>query len=467
MRFREFKPTLLEFAPPAENDEISQLIGILKDPNEDPSLKEKVNNLLLHMLQTVQQQPAQQPVQQKPAQQPVQQQPVQQQPAQEPPVSENMSSSVVQAATANKARLLALLASDPDLQAAHDEIMAEKEQEVRTTVKAERKQGQETIYKLVDSIIKKKFSVAQTESFAGIINVIGDLLRSDEVSYKEMVEFLTVCEQKGVIKTGSMISKEGSEGIIPLTDKKYLPIVSKLLSDTLVSVGNASWGAGEAGLAFCGIAARKEISDISVGKTHVEVKAGSRNIDFFLKGTKGFGTQLQGLETLINTLNEVAAQNGMEPFAMSNQTGKGGIASIGYARLNGTRGLVGLNNYFMRMERKQVQSLLITVLKQIHASKPEIVDQFTSEVKASVGKDSTVDYYKLVQATSKISFAYYADMESHDGLLLLNIPNFTYIYRSAKETESFGELVSDGKIFPSSAIDFRTNSSGGISYKIA
>jgi hypothetical protein len=470
MRFREFKPTLLEFAPPSGNDEISQLINILRDPNEDPSLKDKVNELLADMLQTIQQPAApaaQQPVQQ-PApvstQQPAQQAPVQQ--LQQPPVAENIAGSITQAVSANRAKLLALIQSNPDFQAAYNEIMAEKEQEVRTAVKSERKQGEQAVYELVGDIVKAKFSVNQKEATTGIINVIEEMLRAEEVSFKDMMEFLTLCKNTGVINTASMVPKEGSEGSIPLVDDKYQLIVSRLLSNTVVKVGNAAWGAGEAGLAFCGIGAHKEVSDISVGKTHIEVKAGSRKTDFFLKGTKGFGTQLTGLTTLVDTLNSVAAQNGMEQFAMSNQTGAGGIASVGYARLNGTRGLLGLNNYFMKMEKKDVANLLVTVLSQVHASNPKIVKKYAPEIKAAVNKDSSVDYTKLVVAAAKISFEYYETMENHDGLLLLNIPSFTYTYQSKGNADSFGELVSAGKIIPQSAIDFRTNSGGGLAYKI-
>jgi len=444
MRFKEFNPTLLEFVSPTGNDEISELLSVLNDPNEDPALKEKTSNLLTAMLQDLDQV----------------------EPTQPAPVSEAVSGNIVKQTLDSKDELLSLIRSNPKYSAAYDAIMMEKEKEIRQKIGVERKQGEQVVHDIVSRIVNNKFSVAQKESISAITSAIEGMIRSEEVGFKEMIEFLTACEKGGVINTGSMISNLGNEGSIPLTDKKYFHITQRILNISEIKVGNAQWGKGEVGLAFCGVDSRKEVSDISVGKTHIEVKAGAKKTDFFLKGTKGFKTQIPALEKLIDELNKVAKKYNMKMFNKTNKSGEGGIAQIGQRRLNGSPSMTGLNPYFKRMGKPAVEELLNSMLFQIHASNPKIVKKYVKEVKNSVNRDGTVDYHKLIVATAKLSFEYYEAMEGHDGLLLLNIPNFTFIYQPAGNTKEFGDLVDTNKIVPSSAIDFRSNSDGALSYFI-
>ena len=53
-------------------------------------------------------------------------------------------------------------------------------------------------------------------------------------------------------------------------------------------------------------------------------------------------------------------------------------------------------------------------------------------------------------------------MSGHDGVLMINIDAFTYFY--VQDPESFAELVSNGTLKQKGAIEFRTNSLGGLAY---
>ena len=125
-----------------------------------------------------------------------------------------------------------------------------------------------------------------------------------------------------------------------------------------------------------------------------------------------------------------------------------------------------LNSYFKIMGKSAVEILLLKILHQIHLSNSKIVEKYAKNVENSVNEDGTVDYKKLSIATSMISFEYYQSMEGHDGVLLLNIPNFTFIYCPAGDASGFGELVNNGKINPASAISFKDSSDGAMSFKI-
>jgi hypothetical protein len=461
MRFREFKPSLYEFVLPTSQHQSSVdiLARILK--NEDPSSEtfqsalEIVKKLKLKMDQTPQE-PKSVPGQ----------------------ISENMMnddelvnwymSSIKDANT--KAEIEKMLSSNRafvmSLAKHQQDRDTEQEVSVRNKVEQERGAAEKVVSDLVTKIVNSRFSVGKDVTIKAIIGVIEGIIRSKEYEFEDLQEFLIACDNNGLINTTSMINPNGGEGSITLVNEKYKSLIQNFLSIAEVKVGNATWGRGEIGLAFCGIDTRKEASDISIGKTHIEVKAGSQKIDFFLKGTKGFKTQMPALEELISALNNVASKNELPTFNANNKTKMGGISKLGYRKVVGTKTETGLNAYFMHMGKEAVENLLIKILLQIHKKSPEIVKKYEDDIKASVNPSGAIYYKKLAVTTSMISFEYYQAMENHDGILFLNIPNFTYNYQPAGNVQNFGKLVADNKIKPTAVIDFRDNSDGGISYFI-
>ncbi|NBR24449.1 MAG: hypothetical protein EBU08_11900, partial [Micrococcales bacterium] len=92
---------------------------------------------------------------------------------------------------------------------------------------------------------------------------------------------------------------------IPLVDARYQKIAEAFLDLNLERLGK-----GEIGLAFMGINAVKETSDISIGGQAIEVKATKGKSDFFMKGNPdegGFGHQAEAVKILVNALNKVGA----------------------------------------------------------------------------------------------------------------------------------------------------------------
>jgi len=330
----------------------------------------------------------------------------------------------------------------------------------------EREEGERLVYTLTNQIVEKKFLVAQKESLPVIVSRIESIIRNKEDSFDNVIAFLKDCLNGGVIQTSSMISEKGSSGTIPLTNPAYENLVKQFLMIDEVKVGNAKWGKGEVGLAFCGINAHKEKSDISVGDTHIEVKAGGAKIDFMLKGTKGFGAQKEAVEILITALNKVAKKYNFPIFNNSNEVKNGGIAQLGWRRLNGTKTEGGINDYFAKMGQSYVQKLFVEIINTIYYANPKITKKYEPEIMSSINPDGTVDYFKLSLATSKLNFDYYQSLENHDGLLMLNIATLSYEYQPSRSSKAFGKLVQDKKILPTSALDFRQSTAGSLTFVI-
>ena len=266
-----------------------------------------------------------------------------------------------------------------------------------------------------------------------------------------MTDFLNDCLTVGVIDTPSMIGGSTASNKIPLSNPAYEPIIKALLEITLP--GGAAVGKGEIGMAFAGIDTVKETTDITVGKSAVEVKASQGTSDFYMKGTAGagFANHMKGLKELVSNLNDAGAN-----FKPSNEVKNGGIAQFNDKTVN------VLQPYFKKMGAEKTLEVIMKVLRAIHKNEPEMVNKYEEEIALSIKEDGSIDYELLTMPTAKLNFEYYKAMSGHDGVLMINIDAFTYFY--VDNPESFADLVSNGTLKIKGAIEFRTNSLGGLAY---
>ena len=302
---------------------------------------------------------------------------------------------------------------------------------------------------LAKKIVQNKIKSKATESYRSIEAIIPNLGATIDVTL--MTDFLNECLTTGVIDIPSMLATSTKDNKIPLSNPAYEPIIKELLSITLP--GGAAVGAGEIGMAFAGIDTVKEVTDIKVGELDVEVKASRGTSDFYMKGTAGagFGNHMAGVKELVSHLNEAGAN-----FKASNEVKNGGIAQLNDKTVN------ALQPYFKKMGSEKTLQVLMSVLKAIHKNEPEMVEKYEEEISIAINENGMIDYELLLVPTSKLNFEYYKAMSGHNGVLMLNIDAFTYFY--VQDPESFAELVSNGTLKQRAAIEFRTNSLGGLAY---
>ena len=442
MRFREFKP-LLEFANQEQStgDPASDLTYLITHTDISPKVKNMLSVALKNMVdnqgQSSQPEPtASEPVDQVPAQldRPVVQKP---DPEEEEPAELEPEDEYGQ-----------------DINEARD--VDSEEAELLTYIKNVKNKSElgKLLYvvrdgqfkKIASDIVKKKIKFKPRETYELIKTRIRAL--STRVPVSVMTDFLNTCLESGIIDTIAMITGDNPTSEIPLIDTKY-----RRIADAFLDLNLERLGKGEIGLAFMGIDATKETSDISVAGIPIEVKA-SKGTDFFMKGNPdegGFGYQTQAVKILVDGLNKAGGQ-----FNPSNRSKQGGIAAIGRTNIS------VLNEYFGQMGKENTTKLLISVLKELNKKSPKIVDQYAGEIGNAVNSDGTVEYAALGLATAKINFDYYKLMSHHEGLLVLNLQSFQYVYMT--DSETFASLVDDNVLQQMYAIDFRSNGLGGIAY---
>jgi hypothetical protein len=299
---------------------------------------------------------------------------------------------------------------------------------------------------LASKIVKKKIKFKPRESYELIKTKIRSL--STRVPVAVMTDFLNTCLESGVIDTLGMVSGDVQSTQIPLTDQKYRGIAEAFLSLNLERLGK-----GEIGLAFMGIDAVKETSDISIAGIPIEVKASS-GTDFYMKGNPdegGFGHQTEALKILVKALNDAGAK-----YKSTNRSKQGGIAALGKTNTP------ILNQYFSVLGHEGTYNTLVSVLKELNKKAPEIVDKYSKEIENAIGEDGTIDYAALSLATAKINYEYYQLMSHHEGVLILNLGSFQFVYIT--DSQTFAELVGTNVLQQMYAIDFRSNGLGGVAY---
>jgi hypothetical protein len=300
--------------------------------------------------------------------------------------------------------------------------------------------------KIVSEIVKNKIKFKTRETYELIKSKVRSL--STKVPVDIMDEFLRLCAGNGVIDAPSMISGETPGGPIPLIDQKF-----RRVADAFLDLNLERLGKGEIGLAFMGIDAHKESSDVSISGLPIEVKA-AKGSDFFMKGNPdegGFGHQAEAAKKFIGALNKAGAD-----FKETNRSKQGGIAAVGKTNI------IYLNSFFAIMGRQKTVDTLLTVLKTFCKKSPEIVDNYEDEIINAVKEDGTIIYKNLELVASKINFDYYKAMSGHSGVLVLNLPEFEYAY--VNDAEGWADLINIGILVQKYPLDFRSNGLGGIAY---
>jgi hypothetical protein len=302
--------------------------------------------------------------------------------------------------------------------------------------------------KMTSAIISAKFKDKNRESYELVKKTVRSL--STKIPVDVMTQFLQDCLNGGIIDTPSMISGETKSTSIPISNPNYETVARAFLDLNLERLGR-----GEIGLAFMGIETIKQSSDLLVENANIEVKA-SKDTDFYLKGNPdegGFGNQAKAVSTLTKALNRAGAN-----FKSHNKSRQGGLAAIGRTNIN------SINDYFKNLGRKETVQTLVEVLKELNFKSPEIVDQYDEDILKAVNEDGSVNYNLLSLATAKINFDYYKEMSGHEGILVLNLGAFQYIYINNADT--WADKVKNNILQQMYAIDFRSNGLGGIAYII-
>lgn len=306
----------------------------------------------------------------------------------------------------------------------------------------------EQFKEMASTIVKNKIKFKPKETYELIKTRIRAL--NTRVPVSIMTDFLNACLEGGVINAQQMISDDTTKGVrIPLLDPKYQKIAEAFLDLNLERLGK-----GEIGLAFMGIDAIKETSDVSISGKAIEVKASRGKSDFFMKGNPdegGFGHQSEAVKILANALNKAGGT-----FKPINRSKQGGIAVVGRTNID------VFNQYFSALGPKETYKVITQVLKELNKKMPNIVNTYSDDIKQSINPDGTVDYPLLSLATAKINFDYYKAMSHHEGVLVLNLNSFQYVY--VNNADAWADYVGRNIIQQKYAIDFRSNGLGGISY---
>ena len=442
MRFREFK-TILEFVqePSVTSDPAADLEYLITNTELTPTVRDLIAKTVKGLIKQQELEP----------QEPVEPQQVQdpqnvQQPQTPPPIKP-------------KAQVGEPMGQDPeDEEQPMYEAKRQQSEEAEllayiSNVQNKAKLGRllyvvkdEQFKILASKIVKKKIKFKPRESYELIKTKIRSL--STRVPVAVMTDFLNTCLESGVIDTLGMVSGDVQSTQIPLTDQKYRGIAEAFLSLNLERLGK-----GEIGLAFMGIDAVKETSDISIAGIPIEVKASS-GTDFYMKGNPdegGFGHQTEALKILVKALNDAGAK-----YKSTNRSKQGGIAALGKTNTP------ILNQYFSVLGHEGTYNTLVSVLKELNKKAPEIVDKYSKEIENAIGEDGTIDYAALSLATAKINYEYYQLMSHHEGVLILNLGSFQFVYIT--DSQTFAELVGTNVLQQMYAIDFRSNGLGGVAY---
>lgn len=435
MRFREFKPlSLREFVQPQTSQSpADDLAYLIANTDLSPSVLKMISSTLKKIVSEpnlttspTQFIPQQQPAM--PQQQPVAPQNTNQEEEPEDQLKEGSTEEW-------EAELLATLAQAKQ-EGKHDKLLSQLLYPLRD----------EQFKKMASEIVKNKFKDKNKESYELIKGKVRSL--ATRIPIDIMTDFLNDCLKGGVIDTIGMINGDTESTRIPLLDPRYERVAKEFLDLNLERLGRA-----EIGLAFMGVEAVKERSDLSIAGMHIEVKA-SKGTDFFMKGNPdegGFGNQAKAVAILANALNQVGGE-----FKPHNKSKQGGIAAVGRTNIN------DFNNYFLKLGKERTEKVLVAVLKQFNRKMPSIIDQYSEELEAAVNEDGSINYPALSLVTAKINFDYYKTMSNHDGILVLNLNSFQFLYISDPET--WASYVETNVLQQMYALDFRSNGLGGIAY---
>lgn len=285
-----------------------------------------------------------------------------------------------------------------------------------------------------------------------------------EVFIKELFDYIRINKQTDLVKqflndcasgNGPIdmpnIVKTPGEGNLVEKSNPYFNILLKL-AKTNPGSGNAASGQGEYMLVLAGKGTRKiNPGDIGVGKEKIEVKSSdlkgkSSYTDFVLSSDKLPVAQAKSY--FVNEINKILGEQAI---------GSGTATSGGISALN-DKTLKRLNPIFQKVNSKKpgaMQEIMKGLWKTVYPDSQ--LEQYIDAVVNAVNDDGTLELTKLYGPTAALSAAAYKLSNQHDALLMLNIPDLSYIV--VRDAAEMSKIFEEGamELGMTSIFDFRSN----------
>jgi len=277
-------------------------------------------------------------------------------------------------------------------------------------------------------------------------------LATQGVDQQSLVSFLEDCSKpERLIDLPSLIAQPGA-GKKLTVPTQYQEIVKQLVGVTPGSK-NAAAGKGELMLAVIGKdTVKPAVGDIIVGNKKVEVKAS----DATGKTISDFALGKQPVEKarsiMVKHMNEAL---GREVFIDATADTKNDQGITGISSIN-TRNIEYLNSLFKEMGADKTQKMFREMFTAVVGGKySDNIDEIVSSIDAN-----GIQIDSMRKAVIGLLFNYYKSANKHDGLLTLNVPNLTFNY--VEDSESFADIpnLTIGTLF-----DFRSNPGSITSFK--
>jgi len=429
MRFFEFA------APQQDQNTVSKLVDIVKNPNTDPKLK----NEILAILKQLEVKGTKQDKQLNAI------------PPAEEITKEAVGDDTISTIESDEDYFQRILNSDPRLKAIAEKKLKDAESQgfnVGSALSAGDafKRFNDQVLSLVQHLkqLPPDFAKEVTKTFSH--------LATQGIDQQDLISFLQDCAKPDrLIDLPALTSKSGT-GIRLNVPSKYQEIVKHLVAVTPGSK-NAAAGKGELMLAVIGKDTTKPaVGDIIVGEKRVEVKAS----DATGKTISDFALGKQPVEKartiMVNTMNRTL---GREVFLdatadTTNDQGVTGISSIN------TKNLAQLNKLFSEMGAEATQKMFREMFTAVVGNK------FSKDIEDIVSSidNNGINVESMRKAIVALLFDYYKSVNNHTGLLTINVPNLTINY--VEDAASFAAIpnLTIGTLF-----DFRANPGSITSFK--
>lgn len=285
-----------------------------------------------------------------------------------------------------------------------------------------------------------------------------------EVFIKELFDYIRVNKQTDLVKQflNDCVSGNGpidmpnivkTEGPGNLVEKSspYFNILLKL-AKTNPGSGNAASGQGEYMLVLAGKDTKKiNPGDIGVEKEKIEVKSSdlkgkSSYTDFVLSSDKLPVAQAKSY--FVSEINKILGRQEIE----SGTATSGGISALNDKTIR------RLNPIFQEVNSKKpgaMQEIMKGLWKTVYPDSQ--LEQYVDSVVDAVNDDGTLELTKLYGPTAVLSAAAYKLSNTHDALLMLNIPDLSYIV--VRDPDKMSEIFEEGavELGMTSIFDFRSN----------
>lgn len=446
MRFREFKRTIKEFAPPTGDDKITQLLSILDSPKSSNNLKQRVTKLFAALIDK-KNQPSPLEKQGSPM-------------GQSPVTVESKETQVRQEIESQPNEFQKLIDSNPAFKAAYEAALAQARNEGVNLGMALSKDPDAVIGNINTQIETLLKSLGQIPN--DVKSVVADACFSvyrKTQKIEPILNFLKACAQPDrVIDMPGIIAKGGS-GTLLDTGNEFFQIC-QYLAKLNPGSGNSASGQGEWMLIMAGKNTQKiHPGDIAVDNSKVEVKAsdtkeGKSGLTDFVLNSKKLPVS-QAKKYLVNAINTT-----LDRIEVSST----GASTGGISALN-DKTLKRLNPLFMEMNQKSPGSVQSTFKKMWQTIMPEPeLAPYIDKIVAAIDTSGEVRLENLYGPTAVLAAAYYKLANQHDVLLLLNIPTLSYTVIT--DAEQMGNLLNQeaAELTMSSVFDFRDNP-GAVTFK--